>query len=115
MIHSKKNSNSSKIKPSTKLIPQNSYGRVLYKEEKVAYWSLPVNQTWEIPREDLEPVDFQDRPVVIMKVSENVYTVECFLFPQLIFLTSFLLLVLETDFLYLHQFLFLSVQFLEVS
>lgn len=51
-----------------------------------------------------------------MKVSENVYTVECFLFPQLIFfLTFFLLLVLETDFLYLHQFLFLSVQFLEVS
>lgn len=31
------------------------------------------------------------------------------------FLTFFLLLVLETDFLYLHQFLFLSVQFLEVS
>lgn len=50
-----------------------------------------------------------------MKVSENVYTVECFLFPQLIFLNVFLLLVLETDFLYLHQFLFLSVQFLEVS
>lgn len=50
-----------------------------------------------------------------MKVSENVYTVECFLFPLLIFLTFFLLLVLETDFLYLHRFLFLSVQFLEVS